>query len=106
MTQRFGVVMFVILVAILTAACAAFIGIEDLPEACGDGVRQPGEVCDDGNTVSGDGCNATCTSDETCGNGFRDRGEECDDGAANSDEAPPGMPLRLHAAGVWLWRHR
>jgi len=39
-------------------------------------------VCDDGNTVSGDGCNATCTSDETCGNGIVDvaAGEMCDDG--------------------------
>ena len=25
---------------------------------CGDGVINPGEVCDDGNTVDGDGCNA------------------------------------------------
>ena len=25
---------------------------------CGDGVLQPGEVCDDGNRVNGDGCNA------------------------------------------------
>ncbi len=29
---------------------------------CGDGVLDGGEVCDDGNTVSGDGCSATCTS--------------------------------------------
>lgn len=29
---------------------------------CGDGVLDGGEVCDDGNTKSGDGCNATCTS--------------------------------------------
>ncbi len=27
---------------------------------CGDGVRQGNEHCDDGNTVSGDGCTATC----------------------------------------------
>ena len=29
---------------------------------CGDGILDGGEVCDDGNTVSGDGCSATCTS--------------------------------------------
>jgi cysteine-rich repeat protein len=27
---------------------------------CGDGIPQPGEACDDGNLVSGDGCEATC----------------------------------------------
>ena len=29
--------------------------------ACGNGVLDPGEACDDGNTASGDGCSATCT---------------------------------------------
>jgi cysteine-rich repeat protein len=29
---------------------------------CGDGILDVGEVCDDGNTVGGDGCSATCTS--------------------------------------------
>jgi MYXO-CTERM domain-containing protein len=48
--------------------------------ACGNGFVEPGEVCDDGNTTPGDGCNATCTSDETCGNGVLDPGEVCDDG--------------------------
>ncbi len=28
---------------------------------CGDGVLDPGEACDDGNTVDGDGCQADCT---------------------------------------------
>jgi cysteine-rich repeat protein len=27
---------------------------------CGDGVLDPGEQCDDGNTVAGDGCSSTC----------------------------------------------
>jgi cysteine-rich repeat protein len=27
---------------------------------CGDGARDPGEQCDDGNTISGDGCRADC----------------------------------------------
>ena len=27
---------------------------------CGNGMREPNERCDDGNTVSGDGCSATC----------------------------------------------
>lgn len=47
---------------------------------CGNGVREPGEVCDDGDTDAGDGCSPTCMSDETHGNGIIDPGETCDDG--------------------------
>jgi cysteine-rich repeat protein len=32
-------------------------------EACGNGVLERGETCDDGNTVSGDGCSAECGSE-------------------------------------------
>jgi cysteine-rich repeat protein len=49
---------------------------------CGNGIRDLGEVCDDGNLVSGDGCSSDCQSNEQCGD--RDPnpflGEECDDG--------------------------
>ena len=50
---------------------------------CGDGVVDEGEVCDDGNNVSGDGCSADCKSNESCGNGIVDTaaGEVCDNGA-------------------------
>ena len=42
------------------------------PQRCGDGVldNMKGEVCDDGNTTSGDGCSSDCKSAETCGNGI------------------------------------
>jgi len=33
-------------------------------QACGNGAVTAPEVCDDGNTASGDGCNATCNSKE------------------------------------------
>jgi cysteine-rich repeat protein len=33
-------------------------------ETCGNGVLNPGEVCDDGNLESGDSCSATCQSEE------------------------------------------
>lgn len=33
--------------------------------ACGDGVLNPDEDCDDGNTVSGDGCTSTCLVETT-----------------------------------------
>lgn len=59
--------------------------------ACGNGrvdVADPsdpsdvGEVCDDGNVVSGDHCSADCRSLESCGNGIADfaASEQCDDG--------------------------
>lgn len=49
--------------------------------ACGDGTINAGEVCDDGNTVDGDGCSKNCKSNEQCGNGVVDtsKGEQCDD---------------------------
>jgi cysteine-rich repeat protein len=47
---------------------------------CGNDIREPGEVCDDGDTADGDGCSADCRSEEICGNGTPDPGEECDDG--------------------------
>lgn len=49
---------------------------------CGDGKIDQGEICDDGNRISGDGCSPDCSSVETCGNGVLDEaiGEVCDDG--------------------------
>ena len=31
---------------------------------CGDGIREAGEQCDDGNTVIGDGCSAACSCEQ------------------------------------------
>ncbi|MBX3155163.1 MAG: hypothetical protein KF773_04115 [Deltaproteobacteria bacterium] len=53
--------------------------------SCGDGEINPGEQCDDGDRVDGDGCSATCTL-ELCRNGVVDAGEECDDGNAQSHD--------------------
>jgi cysteine-rich repeat protein len=57
-----------------------------LRNGCGNGRIDFGEVCDDGNRVSGDGCSQSCTSDESCGNGVRDQWERCDDGNRASDD--------------------
>ncbi len=51
---------------------------------CGNGKLETDEECDDGNTVSSDGCDANCKKETTinpvCGNGKIETGEECDDG--------------------------
>jgi cysteine-rich repeat protein len=67
---------------------------------CGNGRVDPGEICDDGNLESGDGCNPTCRSDETCGNGFIDPGEGCDcgDGAAGHDNQACTEPNSAEAS--------
>lgn len=46
---------------------------------CGDGFQDPSEACDDGNTVTGDGCSSTCQL-EGCGDGVVIAPETCDDG--------------------------
>ncbi|MDH5676048.1 MAG: DUF4215 domain-containing protein [Myxococcales bacterium] len=62
---------------------------------CGDGVIEPGEVCDDGNSAGGDGCSAGCDAVEanfacvapgracestvSCGDGRVSGAETCDD---------------------------
>jgi cysteine-rich repeat protein len=50
-------------------------------DVCGDGVHGPLEQCDDGNTVNGDGCSATCMVEipPGCGDGEVAGDEECDD---------------------------
>ncbi|HEY8516309.1 MAG TPA: DUF4215 domain-containing protein [Candidatus Binatia bacterium] len=52
---------------------------------CGNGIVEPGEICDDGNTTSGDGCDANCKP-TGCGNGIVTAGEQCDDGNTTSGD--------------------
>jgi cysteine-rich repeat protein len=54
--------------------CAAAQGIciSDTQQ-CGNATKDPGEVCDDGNNLDGDGCSAKCDSNESCGNGKLDQ---------------------------------
>ena len=50
---------------------------------CGDGNLDPGEQCDDGNNIDGDGCSSICEIEipvPYCGDGNLDLGEQCDDG--------------------------
>ena len=46
---------------------------------CGNGVPDPGEECDDGNTVDNDTCSNSCGIPDGCGDGNLDGGETCDD---------------------------
>ncbi len=57
---------------------------------CGNGIKGPAEVCDDGNVLMGDGCDHRCQLEPdcsdtagcatVCGDGFVMTGEDCDDG--------------------------
>ncbi|MDY0001336.1 MAG: DUF4215 domain-containing protein [Polyangia bacterium] len=78
---------------------------------CGNGVLNEGEVCDDGNTASGDGCSADCRSEEICGNGYVDAvvGEQCDDGNSASHDGCNslcGLEVRQWAEQPFLNRLR
>ena len=69
---------------------------------CGNGIIEPGEQCDDGNTVSGDGCSSTCQIEASyydcsvagqlckdnarCGDGILEPGEQCDDDNTKSGD--------------------
>ena len=83
-----------------TASCLTPVG------NCGNGVVDPGEQCDDGNTVSGDGCSASCRL-EACGNGILDPGEQCDDGnLVSGDGCSAGCRLeacKIMRSGQTLW---
>lgn len=59
---------------------------------CGDGIIYPSEACDDGNSVSGDGCTSTCQT-EVCGDGVINNNgtEQCDDGNDYRDGCEYGV---------------
>jgi cysteine-rich repeat protein len=73
-----------------TGVCQAGVCI---PGGCGNGIVETalGEVCDDGNLVSLDGCRGDCKSTEVCGDGIQDlaANEYCDCGTA---AAPSTIP--------------
>jgi cysteine-rich repeat protein len=68
---------------------------------CGNGARDPGEACDDGNRTGGDGCtslcqievgwtcptaNQPCVRSAKCGDGVVEPPEECDDGNSKNGD--------------------
>lgn len=55
---------------------------------CGDGVKDPGEQCDDGKDDGSYGtCNPNCTLAPYCGDGIKNGNEQCDQGSKNSATA-------------------
>jgi cysteine-rich repeat protein len=68
-----------LLVALLTWGCPGDGSDIITGMNCGNGVLDPGEQCDDGNNLDGDGCSADCLL-PSCGDGILDAGEACDDG--------------------------
>jgi len=68
--------------------------------ACGDGIIDPGEECDDANTVNNDACTNACTL-PTCGDGIVQSGEECDDGGNDAgDGCSPACQNEVCGNGV------
>ena len=98
-------IIFIILLAILSASCGLIAPFSDLPEedtttdpavddtvvddtgseeiesSCGNGIVVSGEDCDDGNDINGDGCDNDCTyscvDNEDCDDGHDCTVDEC-----------------------------
>ena len=60
---------------------------------CGDGIVDDGETCDDGNTLGGDGCSATCET-------------ETDGGGCCSAQRDPAGAVLLGLGLMFAWRRR
>src|SRR5436853_1257273 len=69
-SSRCAVALLSLFVALACASPAAAL-------ICGDGLPDPGELCDDANLIDGDGCDSNCTP-TGCGNGVVTAGETCD----------------------------
>ncbi len=82
MLKACGSILLGFVAAVVVAGCSS--NNDHGTGACGDGVVDSGEQCDDGNTVSGDGCSSVCkieTAGSICGDGIVDVATEgCDDG--------------------------
>lgn len=77
--------------AVVRAGAEAAACIGAAPGTCGDGILDPGEQCDDANTLAGDCCSPACTSDE--GEACSDDGDPCTRDVCDRGvcvHAPPG----------------
>jgi cysteine-rich repeat protein len=60
------------------------------PSECGNTITEDGEVCDDGNQISGDGCNSTCT--------LNDNWDFVANTFVDGDQREPSLGCGLHRA--------
>ncbi len=85
------------------------------PTLCGNSMQDPGEKCDDGNKMGGDGCTPLCQIEKgwicpnvgqacmrnnICGDGILTAPEACDDGNKNSGDGCSGDCLSVETG----WR--
>jgi cysteine-rich repeat protein len=90
-------------------------GTQTSSAVCGDGIVEGDELCDDGNGVSGDGCDDNCFPEPgfsctqglicspICGDGIVAGGEQCDDGNLVDDDGCPndcGRTFPVDCSGV------
>lgn len=69
-------------------------------QVCGNGTREAGEFCDDGNFANNDACNLACGAPQ-CGNASLEPGEACDDGnTVNNDACTAACTVNVCGDGV------
>ena len=73
------------------------------PSECGNGIREAGEACDDGNSIDSDTCLHTCEL-AICGDGvIHEFVEECDDGNLEPDDACTDMCMNAFCGDGIIW---
>lgn len=90
--MRLSICVAILSFATVVAACGGSdSGTADAGHAvCGDSHLDPGESCDDGNTVDDDECNNACRRNAFCGDGMMNNSEVCDDGHNSSGDGCNG----------------
>ena len=90
--MRISIIRVFALIVMWMSACSFDVsGLNHLPKGCGNGVLEEAEVCDDGNQINQDGCDAQCRIEPgwncmstlcypICGDGRIVGLEQCDDG--------------------------
>jgi cysteine-rich repeat protein len=86
MSRRIANLAFAAALGLMATVGLSGVAQAGAPFDCGNSTIEPPEECDDGNTVSGDGCSGISCLPEVCGDGTTNPdpapgpAEECDDG--------------------------
>lgn len=93
MSRRIANLAFAAALGVLVTAGLSGVAWAGASTVCGDGTTEAPELCDDSNTVSGDGCSSPSCLPEQCGDtvvnpdpGWTPGEEECDDGNTAGDD--------------------